>query len=201
MVTSLHDGMNLVAKEFVFTRDGDGVLSLSRFTGAASGTAGRTPRNPYDVDGMAEAVRTALEMPKDERRTRMVRMCGLLTEGQAVAGVCTAKATAKLVILSVRRGVVPVVFRKVASNRPSPDRHQDCGHPGEAVTEGPGPRIGARGHGRRSHGVLDAKTGIFDSFECAISEPAFDLCPLRMPGDRPWRGGERADLLLHGLGS
>ncbi len=75
MVTSLHDGMNLVAKEFVSVRDDeDGVLILSRFTGASRELRDALLVNPYDVDGMAEAIRTALEMPRDERRARTARM-------------------------------------------------------------------------------------------------------------------------------
>jgi trehalose 6-phosphate synthase len=75
MVTALHDGMNLVAKEFVSVRDdGDGVLILSRFTGAARELRDAVLVNPYDVDEMAEAVRGAIEMPPGERRGRMGRM-------------------------------------------------------------------------------------------------------------------------------
>jgi trehalose 6-phosphate synthase len=75
MVTSLHDGMNLVAKEFVSVRDDDdGVLILSRFTGAARELRDALLVNPYDVDEMAEAIRIAVEMPSGERRSRMVRM-------------------------------------------------------------------------------------------------------------------------------
>jgi trehalose 6-phosphate synthase len=75
MVTSLHDGMNLVAKEFVSVRDdGDGVLILSRFTGAARELSDALLVNPYDVDEMAEAIRAAVEMPTGERRSRMARM-------------------------------------------------------------------------------------------------------------------------------
>ena len=75
MVTSLHDGMNLVAKEFVSVRDdGDGVLILSRFTGAARELRDAILVNPYDVDEMAEAIRGAIEMTPGERRSRMARM-------------------------------------------------------------------------------------------------------------------------------
>jgi trehalose 6-phosphate synthase len=74
-VTSLHDGMNLVAKEFVSVRDDDdGVLILSRFTGAARELRDALLVNPYDVDEMAEAIRRAIEMPPGERRSRMSRM-------------------------------------------------------------------------------------------------------------------------------
>jgi trehalose 6-phosphate synthase len=75
MVTSLHDGMNLVAKEFVSVReDGDGVLILSRFTGASQELRDALLVNPYDLDEMAEAIRAAVEMPVDERKSRMARM-------------------------------------------------------------------------------------------------------------------------------
>jgi trehalose-6-phosphate synthase len=81
MVTSLHDGMNLVAKEFVSTRDDDdGVLILSRFTGAARELRDAILVNPYDVGEMAEAIRTAIEMPAAERTARMRRMRGLVRE-------------------------------------------------------------------------------------------------------------------------
>ncbi len=75
MVTSLHDGMNLVAKEFVSVRDDeDGVLVLSRFTGAARELGDALLVNPYDVDETAAAIRAAVEMPPEERRARMGRM-------------------------------------------------------------------------------------------------------------------------------
>ena len=81
MVTSLHDGMNLVAKEFVSVRDDeDGVLILSRFTGAARELGDALVVNPYDVDGMAEAIRAAVEMPPSERRGRMARMRRVVRE-------------------------------------------------------------------------------------------------------------------------
>jgi alpha,alpha-trehalose-phosphate synthase [UDP-forming] len=75
LVTSLHDGMNLVAKEFVAARDDeDGVLVLSRFTGAAVELRDALLVNPYDIVGVAEAVHAGLEMSLDERRERMQRM-------------------------------------------------------------------------------------------------------------------------------
>ncbi len=81
MVTSLHDGMNLVAKEFVSVReDEEGVLILSRFTGAARELRDAVLVNPYDIDEMAEALRAALEMSPPERRTRMARMRQVVRE-------------------------------------------------------------------------------------------------------------------------
>jgi alpha,alpha-trehalose-phosphate synthase [UDP-forming] len=75
LVTSLHDGMNLVAKEFVSARDDDdGVLVLSRFTGASRDLRDAIAVNPYDVEGMADAIRAAFEMDPSERRRRMGRM-------------------------------------------------------------------------------------------------------------------------------
>lgn len=76
MVTSLHDGMNLVAKEFVAARDDeDGVLVLSRFTGAAGELQDDALLvNPYDITGVAEAMHRGLQMNRVERRERMHRM-------------------------------------------------------------------------------------------------------------------------------
>ncbi|MBI4609093.1 MAG: trehalose-6-phosphate synthase [Candidatus Rokubacteria bacterium] len=81
MVTSLHDGMNLVAKEFVSVRDdGDGALILSRFTGASRELRDALLVNPYDVDETADAIRAALEMPPEERQARMGRMREVVRE-------------------------------------------------------------------------------------------------------------------------
>jgi alpha,alpha-trehalose-phosphate synthase [UDP-forming] len=75
IVSSLHDGMNLVAKEFVGSRiDGDGVLVLSAFTGAARELSDALIVNPFAVDEVAEAIHQALTMPAMERRRRMNKM-------------------------------------------------------------------------------------------------------------------------------
>ena len=75
LVTSLHDGMNLVAKEFVAARsDEDGVLVLSIFTGAATELRDALMVNPYDLTSVAETIHHGLEMSRAERRTRMQRM-------------------------------------------------------------------------------------------------------------------------------
>jgi trehalose 6-phosphate synthase len=67
--------MNLVAKEFVATRqDERGVLILSCFTGAARELRDALQVNPYDIDQTAEAIRTALEMNAEEKQERMQRM-------------------------------------------------------------------------------------------------------------------------------
>ncbi len=81
LVTSLHDGMNLVAKEFVATRsDRQGVLILSRFAGASRELKDALLVNPYDVEEGAEAIRQALVMPAEEQRVRMSRMHAILEE-------------------------------------------------------------------------------------------------------------------------
>lgn len=75
LVSSLHDGMNLVAKEYVSSRsDEDGALILSHFTGAARELVDAILINPFAVEEGAEAIRVALEMPANERRKRMQRM-------------------------------------------------------------------------------------------------------------------------------
>src|SRR6202008_2925519 len=71
MVTSLHDGMNLVAKEYVRTRqDEQGSLILTRFTGPSHELADALVVNPYDTDELAQAIHTALTMPADEQSVR-----------------------------------------------------------------------------------------------------------------------------------
>jgi trehalose-6-phosphate synthase len=81
LVTSLHDGMNLVAKEFLAARrDERGVLILSQFTGAARELRDALLINPYDIDQTAEAIRTALEMDPDEKRVRVQRMRRIIRE-------------------------------------------------------------------------------------------------------------------------
>jgi alpha,alpha-trehalose-phosphate synthase [UDP-forming] len=81
MVTSLHDGMNLVAKEFLAARrDERGVLILSQFTGAARELRDALLVNPYDIDQTAEAIRAALEMEPEERQMRVHRMRKIIRE-------------------------------------------------------------------------------------------------------------------------
>ena len=81
LVTSLHDGMNLVAKEFIAARhDEQGVLILSRFTGAARELLDAVLVNPYDIEHTADAIRAALEMGPEERTARMQRLRTLVKE-------------------------------------------------------------------------------------------------------------------------
>jgi trehalose-6-phosphate synthase len=72
VVSSLQDGMNLVAKEFIACRtDGSGVLVLSRFAGAADELNAALLVNPFFIDAFADTLALALDMPAEERRARM----------------------------------------------------------------------------------------------------------------------------------
>jgi trehalose 6-phosphate synthase len=80
-VSSLHDGMNLVAKEFVAAREDElGVLLLSRFTGAASELPEALVVNPYDLEEASAAMARALTMSEDEQRSRMRAMRAQVSE-------------------------------------------------------------------------------------------------------------------------
>ena len=80
-VSSLHDGMNLVAKEFVAARDDEqGVLVLSSFTGASRELAEALIVNPYDLDEASDALAAALAMPEAEQRVRMHAMRAFVAE-------------------------------------------------------------------------------------------------------------------------
>jgi trehalose 6-phosphate synthase len=81
LVTSLHDGMNLVAKEFVASRDDEqGALVLSGFTGASRELRDALIVNPYDTEALADAIRSALDMDPGERTARMQRMRRVVRE-------------------------------------------------------------------------------------------------------------------------
>jgi trehalose 6-phosphate synthase len=81
LVTSLHDGMNLVAKEFVAARDDEqGVLILSQFAGASRELPEALVVNPYDADQCAAALQLGLTMPAAEQRDRMRIMRGVVRE-------------------------------------------------------------------------------------------------------------------------
>ena len=82
LVTPLRDGMNLVAKEYVAAQSATdpGVLILSKFAGAAEELDGALLVNPYDIEGMSEVIKIALQMPKEERVNRWVRMIDQLQD-------------------------------------------------------------------------------------------------------------------------
>jgi trehalose 6-phosphate synthase len=77
MVTSLHDGMNLVAKEFIASRtDGGGLIILSEYTGCARELDDALLVNPFDVDQLSDVLYEAYRMPDEERLQRMTRLRG-----------------------------------------------------------------------------------------------------------------------------
>ncbi|MCI0643042.1 MAG: trehalose-6-phosphate synthase [Gemmataceae bacterium] len=81
LVSSLHDGMNLVAKEFVAAKpEEDGVLVLSEFAGAARELSDALIINPYDTEQFADTIHAAVEMDVPERRARMQRMRQVVEE-------------------------------------------------------------------------------------------------------------------------
>jgi trehalose 6-phosphate synthase len=82
LVTPLRDGMNLVAKEFVASQDpaDPGVLILSRFAGAAEQLPDALLVNPYDIEGTANAIHLALQMPVEERRVRHQAQMAVIKE-------------------------------------------------------------------------------------------------------------------------
>ncbi len=87
LVTPLRDGMNLVAKEYVAAQPAEdpGVLVLSRFAGAAQELGGALLVNPYDIEGVSDALARALSMPLAERRERWQAMYQRLSEFDIVA--------------------------------------------------------------------------------------------------------------------
>jgi trehalose 6-phosphate synthase len=110
LVTSLHDGMNLVAKEFIASRgDGGGSVILSRFAGAAQELLDALIVNPYDTDQLAEAIRMALELSPEERKGRMRRMRRIVEENNIyrwAAGLMGAVSEIRLEMPEVVRSPV-----------------------------------------------------------------------------------------------
>jgi alpha,alpha-trehalose-phosphate synthase [UDP-forming] len=81
IVSSLHDGMNLVAKEFVAAAPKNkGMLVLSQFAGAYRELPDAVSFNPYNIEELAEAIKTALELPEKERKSRMNKMKAVVKE-------------------------------------------------------------------------------------------------------------------------
>ncbi len=81
IVSSLHDGMNLVSKEFVAARwDSSGVLVLSQFTGASRELTDAVLVNPYSIEDFADAIKSAVEMPAEEKTSRMGNMRRAVSE-------------------------------------------------------------------------------------------------------------------------
>jgi trehalose 6-phosphate synthase len=74
LITPLRDGMNLIAKEYAASKDDDGVLILSEFAGAAEELNDAILVNPFDVQKTAGAIKTAIEMPAEEKKQRFQSM-------------------------------------------------------------------------------------------------------------------------------
>jgi trehalose 6-phosphate synthase len=104
LVTSLHDGMNLVAKEYLASRqDAEGMLVLSPFTGAARELPDALIVNPYDTERLADAIFRALEMEPRERKARMTRMRSIVQQnnvyrwaGNLIGELCALRVDATL---------------------------------------------------------------------------------------------------------
>jgi len=123
MVTSLHDGMNLVAKEFVAARaDEEGALILSQFTGATRELRDAIIVNPYDTEQLGNAIYQALEMEPRERRQRMQRMRRIVKEHNVYrwAGNLIGEL-AEIRIEETEPTAAPTNFRDVAAFRRATD--------------------------------------------------------------------------------
>jgi trehalose-6-phosphate synthase len=111
LVTSLHDGMNLVAKEYVAARnDGDGMLVLSHFTGAARELRDALLVNPYDTEQVSETIHAGLRMSLAERRLRMQRMRQRVKEhnvfrwaSEILTDLCAVQIEDELLAVSLNR--------------------------------------------------------------------------------------------------
>ncbi len=120
-VGSLHDGMNLVSKEFVRARDDErGVLVLSTFAGAARELVDALLVNPYDLGESARALATALAMGADEQRARMRRM------RQAVAGYDARRWGAEMVAEALRLRGYAGERPEAANVRIPPDAREEA---------------------------------------------------------------------------
>jgi trehalose 6-phosphate synthase len=127
-VSSLHDGMNLVAKEFVTARDDErGVLILSQFTGAARELPEAIIVNPYDAEECAAALHQAVTMPSHEQRARMRLMRSLIREfnvyrwaGRMMLDAAAVRRRTRL----VRRFALPVTLPSRVHVRPDRALHR-----------------------------------------------------------------------------
>lgn len=134
MVTSLHDGMNLVAKEFLVSRhDEEGVLLLSPFTGAARElSSDALIVNPYDTESMADAIFTALEMDPAQRKSRMRHMRALVKQqnvyrwaGELIGELCAVR-TAPLRSLGPRESRPLLISDGGEAEQPLHDFDDTC---------------------------------------------------------------------------
>ena len=123
LITALHDGMNLVAKEFVASRDDEqGVLILSAFAGASHELSDAIIVNPYDIDQIADAIHRALEMSPEERTSRMQRMRQVIAErnvyrwaGSLIAELCDIRVEKAQTIAAQTVPARPAAAQTVAA--------------------------------------------------------------------------------------
>jgi trehalose-6-phosphate synthase len=151
LVSSLHDGMNLVAKEFLVSRhDEDGVLLLSPFTGAAREfSADAIIVNPYDTESVADAIFAGLEMDAAQRKARMQRMRAIIRQqnvyrwaGDLIGELCAVRVR--------HAGALPVL--PAQPNPDSPPRRLAAG-----ATAGNGQAVGEQLFDQLSHpGAMSA---------------------------------------------
>ncbi|WP_295556526.1 trehalose-6-phosphate synthase [uncultured Hyphomicrobium sp.] len=115
--TPLRDGMNLVCKEYVASQDPDdpGVPILSRFAGAAEQLVDALIVNPYNVEEMADAIKTALVMEKDERIERYTRLMSVIRAHDSAAWSASFLATLEAAAKERSRDVAPLTTSMRAS--------------------------------------------------------------------------------------
>ncbi|MFH0763061.1 MAG: trehalose-6-phosphate synthase [Candidatus Omnitrophota bacterium] len=81
IVSPIHDGMNLVSKEYVAAKsDLSGCLILSRFAGSAKELTEAVQMNPYSIEEFADAIKSAIELPAEEKKRRMKRLRSIVSE-------------------------------------------------------------------------------------------------------------------------
>ena len=140
LVTSLHDGMNLVAKEFVAAReDENGVLILSRFTGASQELTDALLVNPYDTGALADSIRRALEMDPLERQQRMRHMRAIVREKNIYRWAASLIGE----LISVRTEAGPVRREPVVRHGRRVTHLRQTERSGELTTEKPFARSAA----------------------------------------------------------
>jgi len=106
IVSSLHDGMNIVAKEFVAAQaDNKGMLVLSQFTGSARELGDAVLVNPYDTEKFSDAIKFALELPAKEKKRRMERLKEIVKENNIYSWA--AKFTTELSRLDKGKHATP----------------------------------------------------------------------------------------------
>jgi trehalose 6-phosphate synthase len=120
IVSSLHDGMNLVAKEYVASRDDEeGVLILSSFTGASRELSEALIVNPYDAHAVGESIRRALEMPKAEQQARMRLMRDLVRDRNVY------RWAGEMLLDSAKLRQRSKILRLVSHTKPAPPEGRD----------------------------------------------------------------------------